>query len=116
MSLKLKLDNMDSIKKLQNAFSKFPTIGSRTASRFVYYILSLPKEDIQELTSAILEAKGNVRFCNFCFNPFEGKGHRNKSYIAYRNYVPWLRALGFRVWGKPASHAASSAADLLLHG
>ncbi len=50
------------------------------------------------------------------FNPFEGdRGHRNKSYIAYRNYVPWLRALGYRVWAKPSSAAASSAADLLLH-
>lgn len=50
------------------------------------------------------------------FNPFEGdRAHKNKSYIAYRNYVPWLRALGYRVWGKPAASAASSAADLLLH-
>ena len=53
------------------------------------------------------------------FNPFEGtmneKGvARNKSYIAYKSYVPWLRGLQFRVWSKPLSFASTSAADLLL--
>ncbi len=48
------------------------------------------------------------------FNPFPGHSNRNKSYIAYKSYVPWLRGLGFRVWGKPMSFAASNAADLLL--
>lgn len=54
------------------------------------------------------------------FNPFESsqyeKGHRNKSFIAYKSYVPWLRGLGFRVWAKPAGFASTSAADLLLKG
>lgn len=54
------------------------------------------------------------------FNPFEGRiGEngiaKNKSYSAYKSYVPWLRGLGFRTWAKPLSHASSSAADLLLH-
>lgn len=53
------------------------------------------------------------------FNPFEGnineKGVRkNKSYAAYKAYVPWLRGMGFRTWSKPQAHAATSAADLLL--
>lgn len=53
------------------------------------------------------------------FNPFEGsmneKGvSRNKSYIAYKSYVPWLRGIGFRVWAKPSAPASSTAADLLL--
>ena len=54
------------------------------------------------------------------FNPFESsqyeKGHRNKSFIAYKSYIPWLRSLGFRVWCKPAGFASTSAADLLLKG
>lgn len=53
------------------------------------------------------------------FNPFEGtingKGiTRNRSYVAYKSYVPWLRGLGFRVWAKPLGFASTSAADLLL--
>ncbi|MEK7124075.1 MAG: toprim domain-containing protein [Patescibacteria group bacterium] len=62
---------MDSIKKLTDLFSAFPTIGKRTAGRFVFYLLKLPKEKIEELASAILELKNNVKLCSFCFNPHE---------------------------------------------
>jgi predicted RNase H-related nuclease YkuK (DUF458 family) len=53
------------------------------------------------------------------FNPSEGslneKGvMKNKSYTAYKSYVPWLRSLNFRVYAKPIAYAATSAADLLL--
>ncbi len=53
------------------------------------------------------------------FNPFEGtineKGiSKNRSYVAYKSFGPWLKALGFRVWSKPMAPASSSAADLLL--
>lgn len=48
------------------------------------------------------------------FNPFEGNSGKNKSYIAYKSFVPWLRGLGFRVWAKPLAHASSTGADLLL--
>ena len=61
----------DTIKKLQDLFAKFPTIGSRTASRFVFYLLKLPKEKIDEITSAISELKNKVKLCSFCFNPHE---------------------------------------------
>ncbi len=54
------------------------------------------------------------------FNPFEGTINergvsKNKSYIAYKSYVPWLRSIGFRVLSKNIAFAATSAADLLLH-
>jgi predicted RNase H-related nuclease YkuK (DUF458 family) len=53
------------------------------------------------------------------FNPKEerisrGRIAKNKSFSAYKSYVPWLRGMGFRVWSKPNSPAATSAADLLL--
>jgi predicted RNase H-related nuclease YkuK (DUF458 family) len=50
------------------------------------------------------------------FNPYEGVNGKNKSHIAYKSFVPWLRGLGFRVWGKPLAYASTSAADLLLKG
>jgi len=54
------------------------------------------------------------------FNPFEGTINergvsKNKSYVAYKSYVPWLRGLGFRTLAKPSAFGATSAADLLLH-
>ena len=48
------------------------------------------------------------------FNPFEGRSGKNKSYVAYKSFVPWLKGLGFRVWAKPLGFAATSGADLLL--
>lgn len=53
------------------------------------------------------------------FNPFEStrNGRRmtnNKSFASYNAYVPSLRGMGYRVYSKPAAHAATSAADLLL--
>ena len=59
------------IQKLIDLFSKFPTVGPRTASRFVFYLLGLKKEEIEEITSAILKLKKNIKICHFCFNPFE---------------------------------------------
>jgi len=62
---------MDSINKLINIFRNFPTVGPRTASRFVYYLLKLPKQDVDELIFAIHELKNKVKLCVSCFNPFE---------------------------------------------
>jgi len=62
------------IEKLIKIFSKFPTVGPRTASRFVFYLLKLPKEEIDDLISAIFTLQNSVKVCSLCFNPFEGEG------------------------------------------
>lgn len=63
---------MDSIQKLAEIFRKFPTVGSRTAGRFAYYLAKLPKEKIDELVAAILDVRNKIKLCQLCFNPFEG--------------------------------------------
>ena len=63
-----------SIEKLKELFKKFPTVGNRTAMRFVYYLAKQPKENIAELVTAILELKKNVKICQLCFNSFEAEG------------------------------------------
>lgn len=65
----------ETIKKLADLFSKFPTVGQRTANRFVFHLLRLPKEKIDELAKAIQELKNNVGLCKFCFNPHESSGN-----------------------------------------
>jgi len=62
---------MDSIKKLTDLFAEFPTVGKRTASRFVFHLIRQPKEKIDELTAAIDILKKNVKLCVLCFNPHE---------------------------------------------
>lgn len=60
------------IQKLIDLFSKFPTVGPRTAARFVFYLIKLPKEKIEELTRSILQLKESIKLCSFCFKPFQG--------------------------------------------
>jgi len=48
-------------------------------------------------------------------NGVEGESiAKNKSNLSYKIYVPMLRGMSYRVFAKPNSHAATSAADLLL--
>jgi len=63
-----------SIKKLIDLFSKFPTVGPRTAARFVFYLLKLSKEEIENLTGAISDLKSAIKICPLCFNPFQSEG------------------------------------------
>ncbi len=59
------------IKKLIEQFTKFPTIGPRTASRFVFYLLKAPKEEVKQLSKTIFELQEKIKTCFFCFNSFE---------------------------------------------
>jgi recombination protein RecR len=56
------------IQKLIDLFSKFPTVGPRTAARFVFYLIKLDKKETEDLVNTI-------KTCNFCFNPFEKEGN-----------------------------------------
>jgi recombination protein RecR len=62
------------IQKLIEIFSKFPTVGQRTATRFVFYLIKRDKKEIEDLARAILNLKERVKFCKDCFKPFEEEG------------------------------------------
>lgn len=62
-----------SIQKLIDLFSRFPTVGPRTASRFVFYLMRMTREEIEELVKSISNLEKNVKICPLCFNPFEPK-------------------------------------------
>lgn len=44
-----------------------PGIGSKTAQRLAFHILSMPKEDAERLADSITQARNNVRYCKQCF-------------------------------------------------
>ncbi len=72
------------IKKIIDIFSKFPTVGPRTAARFVFYLINLPENDFQNIMRSLNQLKKDIRICDFCFNPHEDKENlcpicRNKS-------------------------------------
>jgi recombination protein RecR len=62
-----------SIQNLIDKFSKFPTVGPRTAARFVFYLLRIPKEEIDGLIKLISELRQNIKTCQSCFDSFEGE-------------------------------------------
>lgn len=66
------------IQKLINIFSKFPTVGPKTAARFVFYLLKSKEEDIDELTDTISNLKKNIKTCCLCFNSFEFSDSQSK--------------------------------------
>lgn len=60
-----------SIQKLIDLFSKLPTVGPRTASRFVFYLIKLPQEKFDELLASLIDLRKSIKVCSSCFNPFE---------------------------------------------
>ena len=55
------------IEKLIRHFSKFPSIGPRTATRFAFYCLNANSSEISELINTLKELKKSVKLCNICF-------------------------------------------------
>ena len=55
------------ISRLIEELSSLPGIGIKSAQRLAYHILNLPKESVEKLSTAILDARTNVRYCKECF-------------------------------------------------
>ncbi|MEA3344103.1 MAG: recombination mediator RecR [Patescibacteria group bacterium] len=60
-----------SIQKLIDLFSKFPSVGRRTAARFVFYIIKLPKNELEDFLNSVVELRKTIKICSYCFNPFD---------------------------------------------
>lgn len=54
--------------RLINEMSKLPGIGSKTAQRLSFYILSLEDKEAEQLANAILTAKKEMKYCSVCGN------------------------------------------------
>ena len=67
-----------SIQKLIDAFSRFPTVGPRTAARFAFYLIHLPEEEINKITQAISDLRKKIQVCSLCSNPFEKENDENQ--------------------------------------
>ncbi len=55
------------IQNLIRAFSRFPTTGPRTATRFAFHCLGAPESEINELIENLKKLKKSVKNCNICF-------------------------------------------------
>ena len=57
-----------SVDNLVAQLTRLPGIGSRTAQRLAFHLLSTPKDEALALASAIGDVKERVRFCGECGN------------------------------------------------
>jgi recombination protein RecR len=60
--------SIPSLENLAARLNRLPGIGIKTAQRLAYHILSLSEEDVEGLSSALLAAKRNVKYCPVCGN------------------------------------------------
>ena len=51
------------ISKLIQELSSLPGIGAKSAQRLAFHILNMPVEQVEELSSSIVDARKNVRYC-----------------------------------------------------
>ena len=56
------------VENLVAQLTRLPGVGSRTAHRFAFHLLRVPREEALALAEAIVEVKERVRFCNECGN------------------------------------------------
>lgn len=55
------------INKLIDELSKLPGIGTKSAERMAFYIISMPKERVDRLADSITKAKESVHYCSECY-------------------------------------------------
>ncbi|MFC3833912.1 MULTISPECIES: recombination mediator RecR [Deinococcus] len=57
-----------SLVALIRELSRLPGIGAKSAQRLAFHLFEQPREDIERLASALLEAKRDLHSCPICFN------------------------------------------------
>lgn len=55
------------ISRLIAELSTLPGIGAKSAQRLAFHILNLPREEVLQLSDAIVNARDNVHYCKECF-------------------------------------------------
>lgn len=55
------------INKLIEELSSLPGIGTKSAQRLAFHIINMPKERVDRIAGAMMEARSKVRYCNTCF-------------------------------------------------
>ncbi len=62
------------LEKLTEQFAKLPGIGSKSAQRLAFYVLSMQDSEAEDFANAIVTAKRTVTCCPVCQNLTQGDG------------------------------------------
>lgn len=55
------------INRLIEEFSALPGIGHKSAQRLAFYMVNMPKDQVEHFAKTIVEARNNVCYCKVCF-------------------------------------------------
>ena len=55
------------ISKLIEELSSLPGIGAKSAQRLAFHIINMPESQVESLSSAIVSAKKNIKYCKCCY-------------------------------------------------
>jgi len=56
------------IQNLIRAFARLPSVGQRTAERYVFYLLKSGRKNVAELYSALNNLSKNIQSCKLCWD------------------------------------------------
>lgn len=56
------------LEELIRSLKRLPGVGEKAATRYAFYMLDAPSEEIQQLIKAIRDVKAKLRLCSTCFH------------------------------------------------
>ena len=59
---------LEPIAKMVAQLSRLPGVGTKSAQRLAYHIISMPLEEVRELATAIYSGRKSIRYCSVCGN------------------------------------------------
>ena len=62
------MNQIDSMERLINEFSKLPSVGKKTAQRYAYHLLTMSESEVKEFAESMMEAKQKIHYCKVCAN------------------------------------------------
>ena len=55
------------INRLIAELSVLPGIGNKSAQRLAFHIINMPKESVEKMANAMVDARNNIKYCSHCF-------------------------------------------------
>ena len=62
------MNQIDSMERLVNEFSKLPSVGKKTAQRYAYFLLTMNEAEVRDFADAMVTAKEKIHYCKICAN------------------------------------------------
>lgn len=62
------MNEIDSMERLVNEFSKLPSVGKKTAQRYAYFLLTMDESEVKDFADAMISAKEKIHYCRICAN------------------------------------------------